>query len=96
MSNRAKWWQSAGLLALSLLVAGCETAPGTLDQSALPSPTRELSSLDQSALPSPTPAPTVLPTVAAPTATPTPTQSPAVQLIVLHTNDNWGETEPCG
>jgi len=20
----------------------------------------------------------------------------AMQLVILHTNDNWGETEPCG
>jgi len=26
-----------------------------------------------------------------PSATPAPSQ-----LLVLHTNDNWGETEPCG
>lgn len=26
---------------------------------------------------------------------PSPTRAP-VQLVVLHTNDNWGETEPCG
>jgi PBP1b-binding outer membrane lipoprotein LpoB len=31
------------------------------------------------------------------TETPTPTPSPApAELLVLHTNDNWGETEPCG
>jgi|GEM_PF-3120901 len=28
-------------------------------------------------------------------AAPSPTASP-VELTVLHTNDNWGETEPCG
>jgi hypothetical protein len=30
---------------------------------------------------------------------PTPTSEPApkpIELVVLHTNDNWGETEPCG
>jgi hypothetical protein len=38
-----------------------------------------------------------------PTETPLPTRTPApsptrkpIQLVVLHTNDNWGETEPCG
>jgi hypothetical protein len=38
-----------------------------------------------------------------PTPTPSPTDSPSgmpapspSQLVVLHTNDNWGETEPCG
>ena len=32
---------------------------------------------------------------ATPTTTPAPAPSP-MQLVVLHTNDNWGETEPCG
>lgn len=27
--------------------------------------------------------------------TPVPTRAPS-QLVILHTNDNWGETEPCG
>lgn len=28
---------------------------------------------------------------------PMPTPTPeSLQLVVLHTNDNWGETEPCG
>jgi hypothetical protein len=39
-----------------------------------------------------TSAPTVLPS---PTAGALPTASPAAW-IILHTNDNWGETEPCG
>lgn len=30
-----------------------------------------------------------------PSAMPTPTVGP-VSLVILHTNDNWGETEPCG
>jgi hypothetical protein len=31
------------------------------------------------------------------TPSPTFTATPvAMQLVVLHTNDNWGETEPCG
>jgi hypothetical protein len=29
------------------------------------------------------------------TLTPVPTREP-IQLVLLHTNDNWGETEPCG
>jgi hypothetical protein len=37
-----------------------------------------------------TPAPTVTPASA---LTPAPAQ---IELVVLHTNDNWGETEPCG
>jgi hypothetical protein len=43
---------------------------------------------------SPLPAPTALPQ-ATPSALPTVTPRP-ISLIVLHTNDNWGETEPCG
>jgi 2',3'-cyclic-nucleotide 2'-phosphodiesterase (5'-nucleotidase family) len=40
------------------------------------------------------PASPLLPTVTmAPTATPAPAP---IQLTILHTNDNWGETEPCG
>lgn len=43
-----------------------------------------------SQLSTPIPVPTVtLQVVASPTA------GPAL-LVVLHTNDNWGETEPCG
>jgi hypothetical protein len=30
-----------------------------------------------------------------PPPTPSPTLAPT-ELLVLHTNDNWGETEPCG
>jgi hypothetical protein len=57
----------------------------------------------QSVLPSPTAAPSPRPTVAAPRPAPTikptsvPTDgAPGVPLLILHTNDNWGETEPCG
>lgn len=32
---------------------------------------------------------------AAPSQVPTATPAP-LRLVVLHTNDNWGETEPCG
>jgi hypothetical protein len=36
----------------------------------------------------------VLPT---PTATPSSTAGrSAIEVVLLHTNDNWGETEPCG
>jgi hypothetical protein len=42
----------------------------------------------------PTAAPTSQP---ATTATAAPSVTPALtELLVLHTNDNWGETEPCG
>ena len=85
--NRSKWW-IAGLLILSLIVAGCEnTTPGE----GLP-PSTVAQSVLQSRLASPTAAPTST-SEPAPTSAPTPAP---VQLTVLHTNDNWGETEPCG
>ena len=34
-------------------------------------------------------------TVSLPEPTVHPTPAP-IDLVVLHTNDNWGETEPCG
>jgi uncharacterized protein YcfL len=72
---------------LSLLVTGCGTGtPGVEVQESLP--------VMDSSVPSATMAPTMPPTATvAPTTTPLP--SP-IQLVVLHTNDNWGETEPCG
>jgi hypothetical protein len=42
----------------------------------------------------PTPTPTFTPT-STPTPTPTPTPRP-IELTVLHTNDTWGYSEPCG
>lgn len=37
------------------------------------------------------------PLTQAPTTTPVPTATPTpLRFVVLHTNDNWGETEPCG
>ena len=86
-SNRSIWW-IAGLLILTLIAAGCGAATHEGGQ-----PT---STLVQSVLPSPTVPPTVAPTsTPEPTPTSVPTAAP-IQLTVLHTNDNWGETEPCG
>jgi hypothetical protein len=56
------------------------------------------------ATPTPTPVPTPTPTStseasATPAATATPTAEPTAEsfpLLVLHTNDNWGETLECG
>ena len=78
-----------GLLALGLLVAGCGQAAVS------GKPAREgvrLSPLVADS-PLPTPAPGHTPTAIP--WTPWPTVSPG-QLVLLHTNDNWGETEPCG
>ena len=71
---------------LLLLLAGCGASPTpggdpTVSPLATPVGIQETSPL-------PTETATALP---APTATP-----PALSLLVLHTNDNWGETEPCG
>jgi len=93
MSSRSQYW-IAGLLILSLLLAGCGAAT--------PGAGQPTSTLAQSVLPSPTASSNVTaPPTAAPTATPepAPTLAPTpapIQLTVLHTNDNWGETEPCG
>jgi hypothetical protein len=74
------------LLAFTLTLANCSTEPAPTDfvaQEATPE-----------AIPS-APEP-VFPTDA-PTDTPEPTATPApLPLVILHTNDNWGETEPCG
>ena len=91
--NRSKWW-IAGLLILSLILAGCETATPVGEAPA--------STMAQSVLQSPLAPPTAAPTSTpepTPTPQPTPTSAPTavpIQLTVLHTNDNWGETEPCG
>lgn len=78
------------LLMLLGLVAGCggttpeadsQLSPLADSQTSPLAPTRTLAST-----------PTLAPTPA-PTATPPPAP---IQLTVLHTNDNWGETEPCG
>jgi hypothetical protein len=69
------------LLALSLPVLACGT--GTPERDPHTSPLAR-----SSPVPTSTPVPTQPPT-------PLPTRAP-LQLVVLHTNDNWGETEPCG
>lgn len=69
------------LLALSLVVLACGT--GTPERDLHTSPLTW-----SSPVPASTPVPTQPPT-------PEPTRAP-LQLVILHTNDNWGETEPCG
>jgi hypothetical protein len=82
------------LLLLSLAVADCGAATATddwqrspLGQASLPAVATDGVALSA----------TAMPTKVMPTATPTtrPTPEP-IRLVVLHTNDNWGETEPCG
>jgi hypothetical protein len=76
-----------GLLVPILLVAGCVGMGPEAD--------RQTSPLAQT---SPSPLPTLTSrAVPTPAATATVGEIPAPsQLVVLHTNDNWGETEPCG
>lgn len=48
------------------------------------------------ATPVPTPMPTSTPTkTPTPVPSPTPTSQP-IELTVVHTNDTWGYSEPCG
>jgi 2',3'-cyclic-nucleotide 2'-phosphodiesterase (5'-nucleotidase family) len=78
------------LFAVSL-IAGCG---GATRVATVQTPSHPPASPSPAAVPSPT-------TALSPTATPLPTAPPApqpdpMQLVLLHTNDNWGETEPCG
>ena len=77
---------ATALLAFSLTLASCATGPAPtalVDVGATP---EAVPSATAPAVPTDTP-----------TETPQPTDTPApLQLVVLHTNDNWGETEPCG
>lgn len=85
------------LLILGLVLVGCGTATPESDAQVSPEPDAQFSPLAHvSPLATATPFPTETP-VPQPTFTPTPMVTPApLQLVVLHTNDNWGETEPCG
>lgn len=103
---RSAWrWQRGVIFLLlipSLLLAGCgadlpesgtqlsplATEQGEASVSVLPTATLPLPT-DTPVPPTDTPLP--------PTDTPVPpTARPDVHLALLHTNDNWGETEPCG
>jgi len=93
----------ACLLALSVVIMGCGTTTPEARPSAVAlSQVSPLPTLESEPTPTPTPAAlsqvSPLPTPAselAPTLTPASTLA-SIQLVVLHTNDNWGETEPCG
>ena len=81
------------LFLLGLLLASCQAAvPDSGDQG--------FPLVQAPLLPSPTLTATISPTVAlTETATEPLAEVPSPlpdQLVVLHTNDNWGETEPCG
>jgi hypothetical protein len=80
----------AGLMAIGLVIVGCGSAPTPIgEELAADHQISPLSPISQLS-------PIVVDTEAPPpTSAPMPTSKP-VQLTVLHTNDNWGETEPCG
>jgi len=93
-------WQGSVLLVLCLLLVACATA---VREAALPPSPLEQESPLSTPLPEPVATATALPKPAKPTAQASPAVTGAaraaaapVQLVVLHTNDNWGETEPCG
>jgi hypothetical protein len=89
MSNSRSIPWVAIFMVLGLVIAGCGSSPstpGALETGdSLVSPLSPISPL---ALETKAPTPTTVP---APSVDPDP-----LQLVVLHTNDNWGETEPCG
>ncbi|MEJ2212219.1 MAG: hypothetical protein P8129_24785 [Anaerolineae bacterium] len=99
-------WQQASillLLILALLLAGCGAATpqaqptaSQAQPTASPEPPSEpplspLATPQGGAGVSVLPTPTTVPASAAPAG-----EQSAPDLVVLHTNDNWGETEPCG
>lgn len=91
------------LLTLALLVA-CGAAPGQPIVK-LATPTTKSQAPVTISVPTKPPASqtaavsrsTAVPTGPTNTALPSTVATPAAnQLTILHTNDNWGETEPCG
>lgn len=100
MPDRLPFWRLIGLIVFLVLgITGC--AARTPGAETLTSPLAQ--TVAQSVLPSPVIAPTTLPAAATPSATPTAKPSPTptvvladIPLVILHTNDTWGETEPCG
>jgi hypothetical protein len=80
------------LLGLVLLSVSCGSAsPGAEPQPLILTPETSSQAFD-SPLSTATPILAMTP-VSALVSEPTPTP---FRLVVLHTNDNWGETEPCG
>ena len=90
---------------MALLVAGCGPA------AAPPLPSATVPAAGETEIPATATIPPATPTRSLPIATvspapatdaatsPLPTPGAAreaLQLVVLHSNDNWGETEPCG
>jgi outer membrane biosynthesis protein TonB len=98
------------MLLFALVLSGCgastpepqpQAAPTSVAPTAPPAPTETLPAVtpEPTDQVSPLPTPALGGTGPSPLPTPTPQSdaSPSpIQLVVLHTNDNWGETEPCG
>lgn len=90
---QSRWLKSLALrlLLTSLVLAACGT-PDSKDQAQESPPAtaahRQLATDVATVVLAATPTATAM-------ALPTATSSP-LELVVLHTNDNWGETEPCG
>jgi hypothetical protein len=81
------------LLIAGVLMGGCGSGSEQGHPPESPLPTAGVGGT-AAALPTDVPTPTTAPTA---TTAPVPTAaSSALQLVILHTNDNWGETEPCG
>ena len=81
MSTRGR--RLMGLLMIALYLAGCGSpAAGAGAEDISPISGLADGSRNRSPLVTPSPVP--------------PETAGSVELVVLHTNDNWGETEPCG
>jgi hypothetical protein len=103
LAGRRSW--TVWLLVLSLGLASCGPAQQVEDEAeTLPTWTLPTAAakLTVTASASATALASSVPTAApksTDTPTPVPTATPVpepVDLVVLHTNDNWGETDPCG
>lgn len=96
MSKQCAWL--AACLVLLILVTGCGASLNESTTLLSPPATASAAPSATSPLAAPTrvlATPTERPTSALPTATVALGVEPT-QAVVLVTNDNWGETEPCG
>ena len=87
------------LFALGLLLASCGSpVPESEVATRTPGPELRATVSETEALISPLTQHSPLPTPPPPPAEePTPQAAKdSLEFVVLHTNDNWGETEPCG
>jgi len=68
----------------------------TVVQSVLPTPAPQAQTVARSVLPTPILPPPATSTALATVAVPALSPAPGMPLVLLHSNDIWGETEPCG